>query len=106
MSLALRSLDRMTSSKGGRKHVDQAHMRKLTSADGVRVTKYYLTYQKGRLRFESNRGEKKMKKVGSAISAFVLVGSLVGSAYAVDNNVSLSESSDNYCHFKFPAIRP
>ena len=47
-----------------------------------------------------------MKKVGSAISAFVLVGSLVGSAYAVDNNVSLSESSDNYCHLKFPAIRP
>ena len=47
-----------------------------------------------------------MKRVGSVISAFVLVGSLVGSAYAVDNNVPLSESSDNYCHLKFPAIRP
>ncbi|HEU0209806.1 MAG TPA: hypothetical protein VFQ78_12620 [Candidatus Udaeobacter sp.] len=47
-----------------------------------------------------------MKKVSSAISAIVLVGSLVGSAYAVDNNVPSSESSDNYCHLKFPAIRP
>ena len=47
-----------------------------------------------------------MKKVGSAISAIVLVGSLVGSAYAVDNSVSSSESSDNYCHLKLPAIRP
>ena len=47
-----------------------------------------------------------MKKVGSAISAIVLVGSLVGSAYAVDNNGYSSESSDNYCHLKLPAIRP
>ena len=47
-----------------------------------------------------------MKKVGSAISAVVLVGSLVGSAYAVDNHVASSESADSYCHIKFPAIRP
>jgi hypothetical protein len=47
-----------------------------------------------------------MKKVGSAISAVVLVGSLVGSAYAVDNHVSSSEGADSYCHMKFPAIRP
>jgi hypothetical protein len=47
-----------------------------------------------------------MKKVGSAISALVLVGSLVGSAYAMDNNVSSSERAESYCHMKFPAIRP
>ena len=47
-----------------------------------------------------------MKKVGAAISAVILVGSLVGSAYAVDNSVPLAEGSDNYCHLKIPAIRP
>ena len=46
-----------------------------------------------------------MKRVSSAISAIVLVGSLVGSVYAADNNLA-SESSDNYCHLKIPAIRP
>jgi len=48
-----------------------------------------------------------MKKVGSVISAVVLASTLVGSAYAMDNNdVSSSESADSYCHMKFPAIRP
>jgi len=47
-----------------------------------------------------------MKKLGSAISAIVLAGSLVGSAYAVDNSGYSSESLDNYCHLKLPAIRP
>ncbi len=49
-----------------------------------------------------------MKKVGSAILAVVLASTLVGSAYAMDNNhdVSSSDRADSYCHMKFPAIRP
>jgi hypothetical protein len=49
-----------------------------------------------------------MKKAGSAITAVVLASTLVGSAYAMDNNhdVSSSDRADSYCHMKFPAIRP
>ena len=49
-----------------------------------------------------------MKKADSAITAVVLASTLVGSAYAMDNNhdVSSSDRADSYCHMKFPAIRP
>jgi len=46
-----------------------------------------------------------MKRIGSAISAIVLAGSLVGAAYAQDNTSS-NDNFENYCHQKFPAIRP
>jgi hypothetical protein len=47
-----------------------------------------------------------MNKVVPTLSVMVLVGSLAGSALAADGVLLKEEASDNYCHMKFPAIRP
>jgi hypothetical protein len=47
-----------------------------------------------------------MKRIGSVMSAIALVGSLAGSAYAVEGTLVKDEAAENYCHIKFPAIRP
>jgi hypothetical protein len=47
-----------------------------------------------------------MKGISSAASAIVLVGSLVGSAYAGGGVLMKDEAAENYCHMKFASIRP
>jgi hypothetical protein len=47
-----------------------------------------------------------MKKLLPTISAMALVGSLAGSASAAGGVLSRQAGSENYCHMKFPAIRP
>ena len=47
-----------------------------------------------------------MKRIGSVISAIALVGSLAGSAYAVEGVLTNDEAAEDYCHMKFRAIRP
>ena len=42
----------------------------------------------------------------AAISMAVMVGSLAGSAYAARGILEKDKASANYCHMKFPAIRP
>jgi hypothetical protein len=44
-------------------------------------------------------------KIGAAVSAMVLVGSLAGSVFAQDGAISKEEATAGYCHMKFPAIR-
>jgi hypothetical protein len=53
------------------------------------------------------RGEKIMKRFGTTLSILVLAGFLAGSALAAGGILSKESSADeNYCHMKFPAIRP
>jgi len=40
------------------------------------------------------------------VSVMVLFGSLAGSVFAADGVLLKDEASENYCHMKFPAIRP
>jgi len=48
-----------------------------------------------------------MKRIGTTLSILVLAGSLAGSAMAADDGVLVKEQAgENYCHMKFPAIRP
>jgi len=48
-----------------------------------------------------------MKRIGTTLSILVLAGSLVGSAIASDDGVLVKDqANENYCHMKFPAIRP
>src|SRR4030095_2142483 len=47
-----------------------------------------------------------MKKFVPMISAMVLMGSLAGSALAADGVLLREEATEDYCHMKFPAIRP
>ena len=47
-----------------------------------------------------------MKKIVPMISAMVLVGSLAGSAAAAGGVLSQQGAGEDYCHMKFPAIRP
>jgi len=47
-----------------------------------------------------------MNKIVPTLSAMVLVGSLAGSAVADDGLLLREQAGQNYCHMKFPAIRP
>mgnify|MGYP001260757779 CR=1 FL=1 len=48
-----------------------------------------------------------MKRIGTALSILVLAASLAGSAIAADGILMKEQLADeNYCHMKFPAIRP
>jgi len=48
-----------------------------------------------------------MKRIGTMVSMLVLAGSLTGSAMAANDGVLVKEEvGENYCHMKFPAIRP
>jgi len=47
-----------------------------------------------------------MTRIGPMVSVMVLVGSLAGSASAADGVLLKEEAVQNYCHMKFPAIRP
>ena len=47
-----------------------------------------------------------MKKFVPMISAMVLMGSLAGSALAAGGVLLREEATEDYCHMKFPAIRP
>ena len=49
-----------------------------------------------------------MKRIGMKVSMLVLVSSLASSALAAQDGVLLKEqlADTNYCHMKFPAIRP
>jgi hypothetical protein len=51
-------------------------------------------------------GDEMMTRIGPMVSAVVLLGSLAGSALAVDGVLLKEQASENYCHIKFPAIRP
>jgi hypothetical protein len=42
----------------------------------------------------------------AAISVMVMVGSLAGSVYAAGGVLEKDHANENYCHMKFPAIRP
>lgn len=42
----------------------------------------------------------------AAISMAVMIGSLAGSAYAASGILEKDQAGANYCHMKFPAIRP
>jgi hypothetical protein len=44
-------------------------------------------------------------KIGAAVSAMVLVGSLAGSVFAQDGVIVKEDAAEGYCHMKFPAIR-
>jgi hypothetical protein len=44
-------------------------------------------------------------KIGAAVSAMVLVGSLAGSVFAQDGVIEKEDAAEGYCHMKFPAIR-
>jgi hypothetical protein len=45
-------------------------------------------------------------KIGAAVSAMVLAGSLAGSVFAQEGIISKEQATEGYCHMKFPAIRP
>ncbi len=47
-----------------------------------------------------------MRRIGATVSAIVLIGSLAGSAYAATSVLEKGDAGENYCHMKFPAIRP
>ena len=48
-----------------------------------------------------------MKKIGSAMAAVILSGSLgAGAALAQENQPSVEQGAADYCHTKLPAIRP
>jgi hypothetical protein len=48
-----------------------------------------------------------MKKIVPMISAMVLVGSLAGAAFGGNTPVPTSSTDEqDYCHMRFPAIRP
>jgi hypothetical protein len=52
-------------------------------------------------------GDMIMKRIGTTLSILVLAGSLGGSAIAADGILMKERLADgNYCHMKFPAIRP
>jgi hypothetical protein len=56
---------------------------------------------------KKGKGDKIMKHIGTRLSMLVLAGSLAGSAIAADEGVLVKEKfSGDYCHMKFPAIRP
>ena len=44
-------------------------------------------------------------KIGAAVSAMALVGSLAGSVFAQDGVIVKQDVAEVYCHMKFPAIR-
>jgi hypothetical protein len=54
------------------------------------------------------KGDEMMTRIGPMVSAVFLFGSLAGSALAVDGVLLKDQASEseNYCHMKFPAIRP
>ena len=47
-----------------------------------------------------------MNKRIPTLSVMVLVGSLATSAFAADGVLLREQADQNYCHMKFPAIRP
>jgi hypothetical protein len=48
-----------------------------------------------------------MKKIKSMISIAILAGTVSGSAFAASDGILLKEEAENnYCHMKFPAMRP
>lgn len=47
-----------------------------------------------------------MRRMSATVSAIVLISSLAGSAYAAGGAADKGEANENYCHMKFPAIRP
>lgn len=48
-----------------------------------------------------------MKRIGATVSMLVLAGTMAGSAMAANDGVLVKEEAGgNYCHMKFPAIRP
>ena len=47
-----------------------------------------------------------MKKIGSAIAAVVLFGSLGAGAALAQDNQPVEQGLSDYCHMKLPAIRP
>jgi hypothetical protein len=56
---------------------------------------------------QKGKGDKIMKRIGTTLSILVLAGSLAGSAFAAGGILSKDSLADeNYCHMKFPAIRP
>lgn len=58
---------------------------------------------------QTGKGDKIMKRVGTTLSILVLAGSLAGSAIAAEDGILLKEQlgvDENYCHMRFPAIRP
>jgi hypothetical protein len=52
------------------------------------------------------KGDEVMTRIGPMVSVMVLVGALAGSAIAADGVLVKEEGGENYCHMKFPAIRP
>jgi hypothetical protein len=54
----------------------------------------------------NKEGDEFMKRISASVSAIVLAGSLLGSAYAADGVLLKDEAAENYCHMKFAAIRP
>jgi hypothetical protein len=53
------------------------------------------------------RKERIMKTIGigAAVFTFMLVGTLAGSASAVEGTLVKDAATSDYCHMKFPAIR-
>lgn len=47
-----------------------------------------------------------MNRTKTLLTAFVLAGSLAGSAMAADGVLVKDEAGETSCHMKFPAIRP
>jgi len=43
--------------------------------------------------------------IGAAVFTFMLVGTLAGSASAVEGTLVKDAATSDYCHMKFPAIR-
>lgn len=46
-----------------------------------------------------------MKRIGTTLSILALAGSLAGSAIAADGILLKEQTTNNYCHMKFPAIK-
>ena len=47
-----------------------------------------------------------MKYFGKTLTMLVLASTMAGTALAADGVLTKQEAGENYCHMKFPAIRP